>query len=198
MHLWSFPICTGIQTCCPMPESSDTQLTRGSAHMGLSAMLFAQAWQPTVEGSDVWKPPAHAGSLHGCCGSRLGEENPIRVQKSGEDMLSLGSWITSSWRGTHRKSKSPHVLVLLLHSPPWPLLEAEFGVRGIFSSQVKLWGCREQCGEAPGRSSPLFQQPLTATSPTVPALQSPTSTAPSAQHWTFLSRCFLCDSVLSG
>lgn len=137
MHLWSFPICTGIQTCCQMPESSDTQPARGSVHMGFSVMLCAQAWQPTAEGSDVWKPPAHAGSLHDHCGSRFGEDKAIRVHKPGEAMLSLGSWITSGWRGINGKSKSPcacPALTLLPLHPLWPLLEAEFGVRGIFPS----------------------------------------------------------------
>lgn len=100
---------------------------------------------------------------------------------------------------TWEKQKSPCVcpaLTFFPFHPLWPLLEAQCGVRGIFPSQVKPWGCRGQCDEAFGRSSsPLLQQPLT---PTAPAPQSPTPTAPPAQHWTFLTRCFLCDSALSG
>lgn len=90
-----------------------------SARTGLCSVLCTGAQQPAVEGNDLQKPPAHAGSLHGLCGSpgRFGDKKPVRIHKPREAVLSFGTQVSpvaGGWGCTH--AKCPHVLVLLLHS----------------------------------------------------------------------------------
>lgn len=103
----------GIQTWCPMLKSSDAQPVRGSARTKPCGVPCAGAWQPAVGASNLWKPPARAGSLPGLCRSlgRFGDGKLIRVHKPREARFGEPG-VISSWRGTHAKCPRMHVLLL--------------------------------------------------------------------------------------
>lgn len=167
MHLWSFPICTGIQTCCQMPESSDTQPARGSVHMGSVSCSVPRLGSPRQRAVMCGSPQPMLGVSTVTVGAGLEKRRPSRFTNLGKPCSVWGAGSPAAGEAQMGKA-SPHVLVLLLHSSlcthSGPCWRQNLGLEGSFPHECNRGAAEDNVvkpleGAAPCSSSPLLPHP---------------------------------------